>query len=322
MRYLCHTNDPYKAQDVILLCEIMESRFQIVYQKYFYNPRKCNSANSLGGCIQRDLSKVIIAHPTSSSMVEIFEKILTGGFSGVNARLAFDKEILLPNYDDKDFNKLSIDQGFKAFKRDDLKVGYKLKLDGEAKYSDKRIISKVLKLYENNQYGFAMTRPMPTGCIREKTPSWLEFDILLETVDLDDNIGHLFVIDIGFDYENATSKQMMYNEISPPIIDKQKKLDATERSVFQLCEKYLETDDNKPKSYKGTKKSHATLIPKTFIPLYLEDLKFLIFRCGWKVTKIYTHFTFEQEKFKKDFILMNESKISLESKKFNWKRFF
>ena len=41
-------------------------------------------------------------------------------------------------------------------------------------------------------------------------------------------------------------------------------------------------------------------------PLYLEHLKILIGRAGWKVTKLYAHYTFEQEKFKKDFILMNQ----------------
>ena len=28
--------------------------------------------------------------------------------------------------------------------------------------------------------------------------------------------------------------------------------------------------------------------------------------CGWKVTKLYSHFTFEQSRFKRDFILMNQ----------------
>ena len=107
-----------------------------------------------------------------------------------------------------------------------------------------------------------MTKPMPTGFIKEKTPSWPEFNILLETVDLDDKTGHLFVVDIELDSGNATSKQIMYNETFPPIIDKQKKLDATEKSIFQLCEQYLKTNDNKLKSYKCTKKSHATIIPK------------------------------------------------------------
>ena len=37
-----------------------------------------------------------------------------------------------------------------------------------------------------------MTKPMPTGCIKEHlAPSWLKFNLLLETVDLDDKIGHL-----------------------------------------------------------------------------------------------------------------------------------
>ena len=40
---------------------------------------------------------VIIALPTSNEAVDIFEKTITGGFSWVNIRLAFDAEILLPN---------------------------------------------------------------------------------------------------------------------------------------------------------------------------------------------------------------------------------
>ena len=62
---------------------------------------------------------------------------------------------------------------------------------------------------------------------------------------------------------------MMYNDIFPPIIEKQEKLDATEKSAFQLREQYLETDGDKPKSYKCTKQLHATLIPKIFFPIYL-----------------------------------------------------
>ena len=77
-----------------------------------------------------------------------------------------------------------------------------------------------------------MTKPMPTGCIKENnSPSLLEFN-LLEKVSLEDLIGHLFVADIAFDEKNATKKQYMYNEIFPPIIEKQKILDANERSLF------------------------------------------------------------------------------------------
>ena len=98
----------------------------------------------------------------------------------------------------------------------------------------------------------------------------------------------------------------MYNEIFPPIIEKQKILDANERSLYQLLELFDKTNDDKPKSYRCTAKSHATLFPKKFILLYLEDLRFSIKRAGWIVTKLYSHFTFEQGAFKKDFILMNQ----------------
>ena len=152
-----------------------------------------------------------------------------------------------------------------------------------------------------------MTKPMPTGCIKENnSPTWLEFNLLLEKILLKDPIGHLFVVDIVFDEKNATKKQYMYNEIFPPIIEKQKILDANERSLFQFLELFDKTNDDKSKSYRCTAKPHATMFPKRFIPLYLEDLRFLIKRAGWVVTKLYSHFTFEQDAFKKDFVLMNQ----------------
>ena len=66
MKNLEDMNYLYNAQDVIFLTEIVENRFQIMYKKYGFNPRKCNSASTLGG-------------------------------SSVNTRLAFDTQILLQN---------------------------------------------------------------------------------------------------------------------------------------------------------------------------------------------------------------------------------
>ena len=40
--------------------------------------------------------------------------------------------------------------------------------------------------------------------------------------------------------------------------------------------------------------------------MYLKQLVFAIKRAGWQVTKLYSHYAFEQERFKKDFILMNQ----------------
>ena len=101
MRNLGDMNDLYNAQDVILLCEIIESRFQMISKKYGFNPRKCNSASSMSGSVEREMSRVILALPTKLEHVEIFEQTVTGGFSSLNTRLAFDTQILLPNLDDK-----------------------------------------------------------------------------------------------------------------------------------------------------------------------------------------------------------------------------
>ena len=209
MRDLSDLNDLYNVQDVMILLEIVENRFQLMQNKFGYNPRIINSASKLSGCIQREKSKCIIALPINNVEMEVFEKAICGGFSSVNTRLSFDTEMLMPNLTKKDYDKMTIDQSFKAYKRDDLKVVYSLKLDGEKKFSKKRIISKILKLDENNQYGYAMTRPMPTGCIKENnSPSWLKFNLLLETADLEDKIGHLFVVDVEFDIENADERKI------------------------------------------------------------------------------------------------------------------
>ena len=159
MRNLGDMNDLYNTQDVILLCEIVEDRFQLMHDRYGFNSKKCNSASSLSGSIERDLSKVIIALPTTNEIVDVFEQTLTGGFSCVNTRLALDTEILLPNSNENTKENLNKDYNYKAC--------YRLKLDSDKKHVNKRVISKILKLDKNNQYGFAMTKPMPTGCIKK-----------------------------------------------------------------------------------------------------------------------------------------------------------
>ena len=97
MLILRDMNDLCNVQDVILLCEIAENRFQFTHDQYSFNPRKCNSASTLSDCIEREISRVIIALPTSNEAVNIFEQTISGGFSSVNTRLTFDTEILLPN---------------------------------------------------------------------------------------------------------------------------------------------------------------------------------------------------------------------------------
>ena len=137
MRNLGDMNDLHNVQDVILLCEVIENRFQLMQEKNGYNPGKCNYASTLSGCIEREMSKVIIALPTSNEVVDIFEKTSTSSFSCVNTRLAFDTEIVLPNSNENE--------------NDAVKLCYKLKLDSDSEYKTYRVMTKILKLDENNQ---------------------------------------------------------------------------------------------------------------------------------------------------------------------------
>ena len=274
MRNLGDLNDLYNAQDVILLCEIIENRFQAMKDTYSFNPRRCNSASSMSGCIEREMSKIILALPTKYDHAEIFEQMVTGGFSSVNTRLAFDSQILLPNLTNNiDLENSPMNKDF------NYKVAYNLKIENE-KAEKKRVISKIFKLDENNQYGNGMTKPLSTGCVKDDFDiSWETFNFLVEKVDFEDIIGHLYIVDIEFDIKNATKRELTYNEIYLPIIEKQKIIDPCERSVFQLLEQYID-GENGPKSYRSTAKAHATFLKQIFLPMYLEDLAFCIKRAG------------------------------------------
>ena len=59
-------------QDVAILCEIFEKRATQLQNLFKYNPRKCNSASSFAGCVQRLQRKCVIALPTDAEIVKNF----------------------------------------------------------------------------------------------------------------------------------------------------------------------------------------------------------------------------------------------------------
>ena len=112
-----------------------------------FNPKKCNSASSFSGCVHREKNKCLIALPTDAEQVKRFERTLRGSFSCVNTRLAFDSQILLPKNE-----------------TDNYKLIYDIKINNINQ--KKRVTTKILKMDENNQYGNAMTKPLPCVCIK------------------------------------------------------------------------------------------------------------------------------------------------------------
>ena len=149
---------------------------------------------------------------TKYDHVEIFEETVIGGFSCVNTRLAFDSQILLPNLKNKDNlenNPMNKDYHYK--------ISYNLKMNNEK--VKKRIITQILKLDENNQYSNGMTKPLPTGCIKDSDDiSWKTFNFLLESVSFEDTIGHLYIVDIEFDFKMRLKENLLIMKFICPLL--------------------------------------------------------------------------------------------------------
>ena len=134
--------------------------------------------------------------------MRVFEKSLIGGFSCVNIRLAFDTDILVKDPKTE-------------------KVLVEIDVNGQKQL--KRFSSKILKMDENNQYGQAMTKPLPYGRIRKEkeVPTLKRFNEILYSSDHVDNIGHRFTV--GIEFTKINEKILLFNEIYPSIFEKNKK---------------------------------------------------------------------------------------------------
>ena len=146
LKHLGELNKIYNFQDTVILCEIFEQRSDHLQKLFKFNPRKCNSASSFSGCVHRDKSKCLIALLTDAEHGRAFEKTLSGGFSCVNTRLAFDTQILLSN-------------------KENEKIMFDLEINGKKQI--KKVSTKIVKMDENNQYEQAMTKPLPYDCSKK-----------------------------------------------------------------------------------------------------------------------------------------------------------
>lgn len=119
----------------------------------------------------------------------------------------------------------------------------------------------------------------------------------------------LAFLKIFFRPEKGSERELLFNELYKPIFDKEKVLDPSKRSVFQLLERIRKRKNGLDLNFYKYKKTYPTMEKKFFIPLYLEHIRFLEENAGWTAPKIHSHYTFKQE------ISNHESKLSTESKK-------
>ena len=67
----------------------------LLQKPFKFNAKKCNSASTFSGCVQRLKSKCFIALPTDAEFIKVIEKTVMGGYSCVNTRMAFDTYLFL-----------------------------------------------------------------------------------------------------------------------------------------------------------------------------------------------------------------------------------
>ena len=131
-------------------------------------------------------------------------------------------------------------------------------MDGEESSRKRRVFSKVFKLDENNQYGFAMKKLLPIGIFKKQSDPNLEtLENSLKNFDPNAKIGEVFVVDIQFDAYDDPPKRIYY-EIYPCIFQPKSKVLPNRRSVYQLLSNMRSGKRGNILSFKATEKTHAT----------------------------------------------------------------
>ena len=125
------------------------------------------------------------------------------------------------------------------FKKEDLKSSnkpiYKIRLDEEQESKGRRIFSKIFKLDENNQHGFAMTKPLPTGTFESEKEANMEIlNEAIENFDPKAKVGKIFVVDIDEFHVCNDPRKILYNEIYHCISEPKTKVPVDNRSVYEL----------------------------------------------------------------------------------------
>ena len=110
-----------------------------------------------------------------------------------------------------------------------------------------------------------MTKPLLYRCIKrqEHPPSLLEFNKILDKISHEDKIGHLFIVDVKFHDENP--KTMLFNEIYPPIFEKNKKMDRVFLQEMRKRTKYIVFRTPPKHIQHWEKKSSSPSMQKIFI---------------------------------------------------------
>ena len=258
----------YNYADVIILTCLAQNRFNTLRQKAGQiEPKAYSSTCTFTGNAMLKQSKITINKAPNLKCLEAFEKSIVGGYTSTPIRISFNTSLI-------------------------SNEGIDLLLpDENNKVSKKKVFTSVLKLDQINQYGMAMTKPLPKGGIREQKING-DFDIekYLDEYNEESKVGHMFKVvielpqsGINLDLNTQYCPVFSKSEISPK-----------ELSPYQIFTKKKTGKNGKILTIQTTNKIISNL-GKQEVYLYIESLIFLR-KIGWCIVKVKEHYTFLQER--------------------------
>ena len=249
----------YNMVDVVLLNVICKSRFSLLKEMMGFEPKNFSSLATFSKASQYLFNKSVSTTPKLADVCIAFEKAIIGGFAATPMRLSFDSKIFSGREE----------------------KGLWVTINGKKH----RVYSKILKFDENNQYGFAMTKKLPYGCVRkqivakDERVATEELNNILNRYKSYDVVGHLFCVDLS---PPASDHEVQLCEGYLPLFLKEK-LDPRFLSTYQHKSKKeksaVTVRDKNVEQYKviaSTEKTHVLLKKRGQVYVFVKNLLYLV----------------------------------------------
>ena len=225
------------------MVSIVNNRLHNLHKLFGYEPKHFASTSGFSSAALAKHSRHVLTKPPNNEILMAFEKAVRGGYSSIMQRLSLDT-CIIPG----------------------PKVTPYLWNDKTKTMEKRNFYCKLLKCDENNQYGFSMTKKIPTGGIRpvqvENLKDYVLEEILPSYDEKNANIGYLLSVDLDAPAEKDTIEIALCEAFIPI-------LERTEMPVVEMSTMFLhshttfrERNRNIPNKISPTLKTHSTLRPR------------------------------------------------------------
>ena len=271
----------YNVTDVIFLAVICRSRFGMLKEEIGLHPANFTSMSSMSVSAMTRKSRCFVQHIPIDGILAIVQAVTRGGYSGVHHRLSFDSR-WLPSEADKAAHKL----------------GFFLREEGLTK----RIIAFIEMYDENNQYGGAMTQPLPYGNYRVRT-DLKSYKKMVDHYATRKETSYCACVDMYLPDELHDNRDLMMLSM----LVAAEKTKPEELSSLQLLHLRRRNAKNTGflKLNLTEKRAISSFRPKKHI-WEVECLLSQHVKNGWIVTKVYSVLEYDTETFMKDYVEGNQ----------------